>query len=80
MVGLNLQKVRFQFNGHMAIAQVVGSPDQIERRTVVGARGDAQHRLRRGDDPDERTIFCHQGITTTQYGATRQEDAELAAQ
>ena len=76
MVGFDLEVVGLQLDGHMAVAQVVGSARQVERRAVRRARRDAQHGLRRGDDADERTVLGHQHITAAHHAAARQEHSQ----
>ncbi|MCY1371598.1 hypothetical protein D9M69_587480 [compost metagenome] len=59
VVGLDLQVVGLQFDGHVAVAQVVGGAHEVEGAAVFvvvivrGAGGDLQHGLRRGDHADE---------------------------
>ena len=77
VVGLNLQVIGLEFNRHMPVAQVVGGADQIKRRAVFGAMGNAQHGLRRCYYFDERAVFSYQHVATACHGATRQEDAKL---
>ncbi len=79
MVGLDLQVVGLQLNRHMAVAQVVGGAGQVKRRAMLGAGGDAQHRLRRGLHAHQRAVFGHQHIAAAHHGATRQEHTQLAA-
>ncbi len=45
------------FNRHMAVAQLVGGARQVEGRTMRRAGRDAQHGLRRGNDPHHRAVF-----------------------
>lgn len=45
MVGLDLQVVGLQLDGHMPVAQVVGGTGQVKGRAMLGAGGDAQHGL-----------------------------------
>jgi hypothetical protein len=42
MVGLDLQVVGLELDGHVAVAQVVGRADQVKGRAMLGAVGDAQ--------------------------------------
>lgn len=77
VVGLDLQVIWLEFNGHMPIAQVVSGADQVKRRAMVGAVGDFQHGLRRGPDLDQRAIVGHQYIAATHHRAARQKNAEL---
>ncbi len=79
VIGLNLQVVGLQLNGHMPVAQMVGRADQVERCAMVAAVGDLQHRLRRGLGDDERAVFGHQHIATAHHSATGQKHADLAA-
>ena len=67
MVGLDFQMVGLQLNGHMAVAQVVGSACQVKRRAVLAAMGDAQHRLGCGKYFEQRTVFTHQHIATAHH-------------
>ena len=53
VVGLNLQVVGLELDGHMAIAEVVGRTNQVIGRAVFLAMRDFQHRLRRGDHLDQ---------------------------
>jgi hypothetical protein len=77
MVGLNLQMIGLQLNGHMAVAQVVGGAGQVKRRAVRCAMGDAQHRLRRGQHFEQRTVFAHQHIATAHHLAAMQKNTHL---
>lgn len=79
VVGLDLQVVGLEFDGHVPIAQVVSGTHQVERRAVLAARRDDQHRLRRSHHFDERAVFGHQHIAAAHHGAAWQKDAELAA-
>ena len=79
MVRLDLQVVGLEFDRHMPVAQVVGGAHQVERRPVLGAVGDAQYRLRRGDHAHQRAVFGHQYIATAHGGAAGQKDAQCAA-
>ena len=78
MVGFDLEVVGLQLDGHMAVAQVVGSARQVERRAVVLAMGDDQHRLWRGNHADHGAVFGHQHIAAAHQRAARQEDAQFA--
>ena len=80
VVGLDLEVVRFQFDGHMPVAQVVGGAHQVEGRAVLRAVGDAQHRLRRGDHAYQRAVFRHQHVAAAHDRAAGQEHAQYAAQ
>jgi hypothetical protein len=51
VVGFNLQVVGLELDGHMAVAQVVGGADQVIRRAMGLAVGDAQHLLGRRTHP-----------------------------
>ena len=79
MVGLDLEVVAPEFDLHMPVAEVVGSARQIKGAAVLGARGDAQHRLRCGDHADERAVGGDQHITAAHCGAARQKHAQAAA-
>ena len=78
VVGLDGQVVGLKFHWNVAVAQVVGGAQQVERAAVVTAVGDAQHRLRAGHDDDEAAVFCHQHVAATQYVAARQQHADVA--
>ena len=71
MVGFDFQVIGLQFNGHMAVAQVIGGAGQVKRRAVRCAMGDAQHRLWRGQHFEQRAVFTHQHIATAHHLATR---------
>ena len=78
MVGLNFQMVGLQFDGHMAVAQVVGGAGQIKRRAVRCAMGDAQHGLVCRPYYEQRAVFTHQHIATAHHLATLQKNTHLA--
>ena len=79
VVGLNLQVVGLEFDGYMPVAQVVGGAYQVIRCAVLRAVCDLQHRLRRGDGADKRSIVRHQHITPAHHRAARQKNAQAAA-
>ena len=79
VVGLDLQMVGLELDRHVAVAQVVGGARQVEGRAVLGAVGDAQHRLRRGQHPHQRAVLGHQHVATAHRGTARQEHRQLAA-
>lgn len=79
MVGLDLEVVGFEFDRHMPIAQVLGGTRQIKRAAMRGASRDAQYRLRRSNNPDERAVLHHQHIAAAHQGATREEHLKLTA-
>ena len=79
VVGLDLQVVGLKLNGHMPVAQVVGGAYQVIRRAVLRAVRNFQHRLRRGDGADKRSIVRHQHIAPTHHRAARQKNAQAAA-
>jgi hypothetical protein len=78
MVGLDFQMIGLQFDGHMAVAQVVGRAGQIERRTVGCIESDARHRLRRSGHLQQGAIGTHQHIAAAHRGATRQKHTHAA--
>ena len=78
MVGLDLEVVGLQLDGHMAVAQVVGGAGQVERRTVVLAVGNDQHRLGRCNHADHGAVFGHQHIAAAHQRAAWQEDTQFA--
>ena len=59
MVGLDLQVVGLELDGHMPVAQVVGSANQVVGRAVLRAMGNFEDRLRRGDGTDQRTVLSN---------------------
>ena len=77
MVGFDFQVIGLQFNGHMAVAQVVGGAGQVKRRSVRCAMGDAQHGLRRGHHLEQRAVFAHQHIATAHHLAALQKHTHL---
>jgi hypothetical protein len=79
MVGFDLEVVGLQFDGHMAVAQVVGGAHQIKGAAVGGAGRDAQHLLRCGDHAHHTAVFGHQHITAAHGLAAWQEDGQGAA-
>eukprot|EP01137_Pigoraptor_chileana_P017644 Opistho-2@76024 len=79
MVGFQQQRFRLQLQLHMAVAQVVGGAQQIERAAVLGAGAHLQHGLRGGLDQDQGAVLGHQHIAATHGGAARQEHAQMAA-
>ena len=80
MVGLKLEVVGLELQRHMPVAQVVGSAQQVKRRAVLGAGAHHQHRLRRGQHPDQRAVLGHQHIATPGRGTARQKNAQHPAQ
>ena len=74
MVRLNFQMIRFEFNRHMPVAQVVRSAGQVKRRTMRCASRDAEHVLRRCDDLDHAAVFSHQHIAAANHRAAWQEN------
>ena len=85
VVGLDLQVIGLQLDRHVAVAQVVGRAHEVEGGVVVvtvvvvGAGGDAQHRLRCGHHAQQRTVLRDQHVTAAHHGAARQEHADAAA-
>ena len=79
MVGLDLEVVGLQLNRHMAVAQVVGGADQVERRAVFAASGDAQYVLRCSLHANERAVFGHQHIAAAHHGAAQQKHTQCSA-
>ena len=77
-IGLQQQTIGLQLQRHMAVAQVIGGAQQLERRRAITERDD-QHRLRRGHHPQQRAVFGQQHITTAHHLAARQHHAQLAA-
>ena len=77
MVGFDFQVIGLQFNGYMAVAQVIGGAGQVKRRAVRCAMGDAQHALWRGQHLEQRAVFAHQHIATTHHLAALQKHAYL---
>ena len=80
VVGLQQQAIGLQLQRHVAVAQVVGGAQQVERRAVVGAVRDDQHRLWRGLHAHQRAVLADQHVAAAQHGAARQEHVERAAQ
>ena len=78
VVGLDLQVVGLEFDGHMPIAQVVGGANQVIRRAVLRAVRNLEHRLRRGDGAHQRTVLSKQYITAPQNRTARQEHTDTA--
>ena len=70
VVGFDLQVVGLQLDGHVAVAQVVGRADQVERCAVRTAVGDAQHRLRRARRLRDGCIRPPPGRSATGAGYT----------
>jgi hypothetical protein len=60
----------------MAVAQVIGRAQQVERTAMLGGVRDAQQRLRRRDHPQQAAVERQQHIAAAQQGAARQEDAD----
>ena len=79
MVGLNLQVVGLQLDGHMAVAEVVGRTRQVKRRAMLRACRDAQHLLWRRLHAHQRAVFEHQHIATAHQGAAWQEHTQGTA-
>ena len=80
MIRLDFQMVGFEFNRHMAVAQVVGCAGQVKRRAVRGAGRDAQHRLRCSDNPDHGAVFSEQHIPAAHQRAAWQKYTKGTAQ
>jgi hypothetical protein len=78
VVGLDLQVIGLQLDGHVSVAQVVGGAGQVKGGAVLGAGGDHQHRLRRGEHAHQRAVLGHQHVAAAHHGAARQKDAEFA--
>jgi hypothetical protein len=78
VVGFDLQVIGLQLDGHVAVAQVVGGAGQVKGGAVLGAGGDHQHRLRRGQHAHQRAVLGHQHVAAAHHGAARQKDAEFA--
>jgi len=79
MVGLEFQVVRLQLEMHMAVAQVVGGAQQVERCAVLRAMRDPQHRLRRREHTHQRAVLGDQHVAAAHHRAARQEHADRAA-
>ena len=79
MVGLDFEVIGLQFDGHVAVAQVVGSAGQVKRTAVGGAGGDDQHRLGGGNDLDQRAVFGNEHIPPAHQRAAWQKDAQGTA-
>jgi len=59
VVRLDFQVIRLQLDRHMPVAQVIGRTRQIERRAVLAAMRDHQHRLRCCHHSHQRTVLGH---------------------
>ena len=66
-IGFNLEVIGLKFNGHMAIAQVIGCACEIKGRTMCRAGRDAHQSLRRCFHLDQTAIVCHQHITAAHH-------------
>jgi putative addiction module antidote len=78
-IGLDLQVVGLEFDGDMAVAQVVCGARQIKGAAVFGTGADDHHGLRSGLDTHQAAIVSDQHIAAPHRAATRQEDAQAAA-
>jgi len=78
MVGLDLQVIGLELDRHVAVAQVVGGPHQVEGTAVAAAGGDAQHGLGGRDHAHQRAILGHQHVAAAHRGAAGQEHAQVA--
>jgi len=78
-IGCQLQVVGLQFQCHLALAQLVGDAQQVNRAAVLGAVAHFQHRLLGGLHQHQRAVVAHQHIATAQQPAVWQGHAELAA-
>jgi hypothetical protein len=78
VVGLDLEVVGLQLDGHVPVAQVVGGAQQVEGAAVLGAMRDDQHRLRRGEHAHHGAVLRHQHVAAAGDGAARQEHAQRA--
>ncbi len=61
----------------MPIAQVVGRTNQIIRRAMGRAVGNAKYRLVSGYDANERTVFSHHHIAATHHHTALQKHTKL---
>ena len=81
VIGLDLEVIGLQFDGHMAVAQVVGRAHQVESRIVVvlvmTTDRDAQHGLRGRDHPHQRAVLQHQHVAAAHHAAAWQEHADV---
>jgi len=78
-IRLELEPVGLQFQRDVAVAQVVGRAQQVERRAVLRAGAHHHHGLRRGLDADQRAVLGDEHVAAAHRGAARQEHAQRAA-
>ncbi|ANN67826.1 hypothetical protein BAU06_17345 [Bordetella bronchialis] len=70
-----LEVVGTDFHGCMAVAQVIGGPQQDVRVDAGGP----QDGLRRGDHAHQAAVFGDQCVAIAQHGAARQEQGDFLA-
>jgi hypothetical protein len=80
VVGLEFQMVRLQFQGYMAVAEVVRRANEVECRSVAGAGRDDEHRLWRCMHDHERAVLGHEHIATSHHTAAGQKHADVATE
>ena len=80
MVWFYFEVVRFEFNGYMAVAEVVGGANQIVGRSMLRAVRDFEHGLGRRRHSHQRAVFQHKHVATAHHGAARQKNTEGTSQ
>jgi hypothetical protein len=79
MVGLQQQALGLQLQLHMAVAQVVGGPHQVEGLAMLATDAHLDHRLCCRLHQDQRTILGYQHIAAAHHCAAREKHAQRAA-
>ncbi len=78
-VRLYLEVIWLEFDGDVAVAQVVGGTCEVEGASVFAAGANQHDGLGRSDDPHEAAVISDQDITAAHHGTPLQEDAEGSA-
>lgn len=77
MVWFDLQVVGLQFNGNVAVAQVVGRTHQVKGCAVLCAGSDFEHALGGGNHTDHGAVFGHQYVTAAHGLTTWQKNGQF---
>ena len=73
VVGLDLQVVGLQFDGHMAVAQVIGRASEVKWRAVLRTCRNAKQCLRCSFNANQTTIIGDQHIATANHMSALQK-------
>lgn len=78
VIRLEQQAVRLQLKCDVPVAEVVGGPQEVERRTMLGAVRHHHDRLLGRDGPDQRPVLAHEHIAAAYNAPARKEDGKPA--